>query len=377
MAYGDIGDQSFGFGDLAAPGLGPTTNPIGDNPYGLSGLGDYGQDPFNYFGDFGSLGNSPSYSDNGMSAFTGSGENLDSGMSDYFNPNEEEDRKTRTPGMTMGMGPKVPGFWDSGLGKVLRGVTSLHPAGRLGWGAYDLAQGKNPIQVAANQLPGLPGMFARTAMDASQNGFGPAVGTTAGGMAGGMLGNSISPGLGAITGPLGASMGRSMASGQGIPGQSQGNQNGLDVNSLLSGLSGLYSSNEARKELGGNQDAINGQISSLSGMYGPDSPYAKQLRQQLERKDAASGRNSQYGPREAQLQALLADKAAGTAGTIGQLTQQSQRLNDQRTQQRNQQLGILLGMGQRSGLFSGLSGMFNSGSAPADNYIPMQEGGGY
>lgn len=112
-------------------------------------------------------------------------------------------------------------------------------------------------------------------------------------------------------------------------------------------------------------------------MYGPDSPYAKQLRQQLERKDAASGRNSQYGPREAQLQALLADKAAGTAGTIGQLTQQSQKLNDQRTQQRNQQLGILLGMGQRSGLFNGLSGMFNSGPAPQDNYIPMQEGGGY
>lgn len=366
--YGDFGGTDFNFGGGGLAGnFGAYTPPA--DPFGV-GTPDWGTDSGQYFDP--GMFSTPSYSDSGVSGSSsgsfGTGNYGDYGADPYSVPNEEEDRLTRTPGKTMGMGPKTPGFWDSGFGKLMRGVTSLPPVGRLGWGMYDLAQGKSPLQVGANLLTGLPGMFARGALDYSNNkNMGAAVGTQAGGLLGGMFGNAISPGLGVVTGPMGASMGRAMGGTPGIngtAGQSQGNANSFGVNEILSGLGGLYSSNQANKALGANQDAISGQISSLSGMYGPDSPYAKQLRQTLERQDAKAGRNSQYGPREAQLQALLAEKAAGAASTVGNLAGQSQKLNDQRTMQRNQQLGILLGMGQRSGLFNGLSGMFNQSQAP-------------
>lgn len=351
-----IESPDYGWGQAPQQQTSPYDNP---SSYLGDGSGDYWSNPFpsSAISDYAS---NPTYAQSAVENNIGQG-----GVDSYFNPDEEEDRKTRTPGMTMGLGPKTPGFWDSGFGKLMRGVTSLHPVGKLGWAAADLVNGRNPLAVGAGMLPGLPGMFARGALDYSKNGnMGAAVGTQAGGVLGGMLGNAVSPGLGVVTGPLGANIGREVGGAPGTPGQSQGNSNTFDVNSILSGLSGLYSSNQANKALGANQDAISGQISSLSGMYGPDSPYAKQLRQTLERQDAKAGRNSQYGPREAQLQALLAEKAAGAASTVGNLAGQSQKLNDQRTMQRNQQLGILLGMGQRSGLFNGLRGMFNQSQAP-------------
>lgn len=368
ITQGSVG----GWGDVTPVTAGQEgfnySDPMWENPWGQS----YDLSPITS-SDVGSWG--------GVTPVTAGQGGLggDEGVYDWNN--EEEDRKTRAPGKTMGLGPKTPGFWDSGFGKLMRGVTSLHPVGKLGWAAADLINGRNPLAVGAGMLPGLPGMFARGALDYSKNGnAGAAVGTQAGGFLGGLFGNAVSPGLGVVTGPIGANMGRAMGGTPGIngtAGQSQGNANSFGVNEILSGLGGLYSSNQANKALGANQDAISGQISSLSGMYGPDSPYAKQLRQTLERQDAKAGRNSQYGPREAQLQALLAEKAAGAASTVGNLAGQSETLNRQRTMQRNQQLGILLGMGQRSGLFNNLSGMFNSAPAPMDDYIPMQEGGGY
>lgn len=51
-----------------------------------------------------------------------------------------------------------------------------------------------------------------------------------------------------------------------------------------------------------NLDAIR---ANLAGMFGPNSAAAQQLRQTLERKDAAAGRRSQYGPREVELLANL------------------------------------------------------------------------
>lgn len=72
---------------------------------------------------------------------------------------------------------------------------------------------------------------------------------------------------------------------------------------------GLYSMFQA------GQDARH-QANSLSNMFSQNSPFAQQLRQQLERRDAASGRRSQYGPREVELQAALAKMAAGIQPSI-------------------------------------------------------------
>jgi hypothetical protein len=76
-------------------------------------------------------------------------------------------------------------------------------------------------------------------------------------------------------------------------------------------------------------DNINSQVSSLGdqlknmptldSLYGQNSPYAQALRQKLGATDAAAGRNSQYGQREVQLQAALADKASTYLNQQGQL----------------------------------------------------------
>lgn len=51
-------------------------------------------------------------------------------------------------------------------------------------------------------------------------------------------------------------------------------------------------------------------LAELDAMFSPTGEYAKELRTQLERKDAAAGRRSQYGPREAQLMSSLAQERA-------------------------------------------------------------------
>jgi len=53
-----------------------------------------------------------------------------------------------------------------------------------------------------------------------------------------------------------------------------------------------------------------GALTSLQQLYSPDSPYAQMLRQQLARQDAARGRRSQYGVRETELAAKLAQNQA-------------------------------------------------------------------
>lgn len=54
---------------------------------------------------------------------------------------------------------------------------------------------------------------------------------------------------------------------------------------------------------------------SINQMFAPNSPYAQQMQQELARKDAAAGRNSQYGSRAVQLAAALTQgKANALAG---------------------------------------------------------------
>lgn len=67
-----------------------------------------------------------------------------------------------------------------------------------------------------------------------------------------------------------------------------------------------------------NSKNLKSQEKSLKGLYGQDGSYAKAMRQQLERRDAAAGRRSQYGPREVELQAALAGNAAKLAPTLQQ-----------------------------------------------------------
>jgi len=133
---------------------------------------------------------------------------------------------------------------------------------------------------------------------------------------------------------------------------------------------------------------------TLADMYGPNSSYAQQLQQTLARKDAASGRNSQYGPRSVQLQAMLADKGSQYAQQQAAMAQayntarsnaNTQRVNavTGQAQVQGQQLGSLFNLGEKSGLLpainQGLSNMaqpyINQASSALGDMFPSWSGG--
>ncbi len=82
-----------------------------------------------------------------------------------------------------------------------------------------------------------------------------------------------------------------------------------------SGLYDLYARNQQADAL---QNRFNQLNDSVNNLYAPGSPEALRLRQTIERQDAKAGRNSQYGPREVDLAARIADiKARQTAALQG------------------------------------------------------------
>lgn len=79
-------------------------------------------------------------------------------------------------------------------------------------------------------------------------------------------------------------------------------QGGQQAQDAYNTAKGLYDSQN--QQLQGNIDTMTGSLNALSD---PNSAYMRMARQNLERKDAAAGRRSQWGEREVQLQAMLAD----------------------------------------------------------------------
>ena len=289
------------------------------------------------------------------------------------------------------------GFHTSPFGKKLisggislgRGLLNMNPIGAAGNAVYDLSQGANPLKVAMNAVPGIP-QGVKTAYnigssDNPQQAAGQTLSGIVAGNMGGQIGNNVAGPIGGIAGsilgpklmnasytpPTGGS-----TAGTPMPQQSSSTSNGFDLGAGLQGLAGLYANNQSleanRRLMEQGQGAIQNQMTQLGDMYGQNSPYAAAMRESLARQDARAGRNSQYGPREAQLQALLAEKGAQRAAQMGQLaTQQNTigtagNLRDQELQR--EQLGGVLRLGQQSGLFDwaggGLKDMWNKYNAP-------------
>lgn len=116
--------------------------------------------------------------------------------------------------------------------------------------------------------------------------------------------------------------------------------------------------------LGGNVDRIKAnqdsdwwksQIDTLMGMYKPGTPEANLMRQQMEAKDAATGRRSQYGIRETDLAAQLAGKRAGIMTSAGY-----QNMANAYRQRSSQDLAGLFGaVGANGGLGNTIAGIGN------------------
>ena len=67
---------------------------------------------------------------------------------------------------------------------------------------------------------------------------------------------------------------------------------------------------EGTRNAGNLRDANAAAIQKLDELFTPAGPYAQELRKQMERKDAAAGRRSQYGTRETELMTNLAKQRA-------------------------------------------------------------------
>ena len=72
---------------------------------------------------------------------------------------------------------------------------------------------------------------------------------------------------------------------------------------LASGLYDMYAKNQMA---GAQRDQYNQMNARVNNMYAPGSPEYNLMKQEMERKDAAAGRNSQYGTRATELAGKIA-----------------------------------------------------------------------
>ena len=95
--------------------------------------------------------------------------------------------------------------------------------------------------------------------------------------------------------------------------------NNAAVANQIQGNSSQIANNDAaiQDQIRGINEQI-GKIPTLESLYGTDSAYAKNLMKQLAAKDAAAGRNSQYGPRLQEFNGKLATVAGDYANKYAQ-----------------------------------------------------------
>lgn len=223
-----------------------------------------------------------------------------------------------------------------------------------------LDNNKNPFQGfatgAATGLAGSPINYAGAAGIDDPLYKNALNGAVTGGIKSGMAGtNSL---YGSLLGLLGGAGNTPSSSG------TAGAGTGVSgLGSLAAGLGQLYLGHMANQ-------GVQGQINNLNSLYSPNSPYAQQMQQALERQDAASGRRSQYGTRSVELQAALANANSRNAPQLSNLYQQ----------QVGNRFGMAAGLlgAAHNGGFNGLQGLFGGQQGSPTTYSGGGNGtGGY
>jgi len=193
------------------------------------------------------------------------------------------------------------------------------------------ASGGTPYTSAVNSAATNPALIESAAQTPGYGVSSAGIGGGAGTGLTGMFQNAVNgikqiPGVSKVGGNLVTNMLGSVLGG--------GKEGGV---STLGNLGSLFSNYQ---QYSNNKDMID----QIKGIYSPDGPYAKYLGEQLARKDAQAGRNSQYGPRLAELMGRLGDSQARALSGLGGYM--------------NSQQGGLNGMvGAGSRLFDSMGGM--------------------
>lgn len=132
---------------------------------------------------------------------------------------------------------------------------------------------------------------------------------------------------------------------------------GGNLGGLANLVPGLVSANQQGQAGSQMIDWLKGQQGKIDNLYNPGTPEYNSLYDEMSRKDAAAGRNSQYGPRSVD----LAGKLAGIKGglTTQFTTGTSRALSDALTQRANRFDGLLGGLGtlNPNGAAGGLAGL--------------------
>lgn len=140
-------------------------------------------------------------------------------------------------------------------------------------------------------------------------GFAPEIGSTLPPVGQSMLPPSMQTPSAPVTPPTGSTPSTPPVGGAPGTGGAPGGRGGFDPSSMFASLLTAYQSEQNRKDY---QELIG----KLDGLYSPDSPYAQQMRDELERRDSAAGRASQYGPRSVELAAKLTDSRRQALGQM-------------------------------------------------------------
>lgn len=204
-----------------------------------------------------------------------------------------------------GAAPGSLGSGSYGLGNI-PGLSDLPTGGALGSGTYGVPgmtggaagagiSGATDWLAATGGGLGGAGMGALGGAAGASAGGGGSSATAGGGSAssgGSITGNPI---IDKILGSAGSSA-LSNILGGGSSSGSSGSGGGLlgNLGGLLSGGLNYYQQNQMADKL---FNYVNGAKASIDNLYNPNSPEYKTLWDQMSAKDAASGRNSQYGTR--------------------------------------------------------------------------------
>jgi len=362
---GELGSTNYGFGGLGTDyGFNSGGYNIGGNlGQSLGTLADisrYPTTPVNYgFTEQSPTGYSPAGNPN--QSFTGYGQE---GMRALANgPDYALSQGVGGLGITGSENGKPTSWWNHPAVSAFTKILGLVPATRPLASGIGIAQGlaNGDASQAIGRINPLAGMGysigtssdpTRTAANIGANVIGNQVaGPVGGALIGGLMNTAFgnaradqrAVGAFGSTSPMQAGI----TSAQNTPTSIQGG-GGTDWGNLATLVGkgvGAYQALNGTSQLASNAANTNANLQSsmsgLSDMYNPSGAYAQQLKQELARRDAKAGRNSQYGPRSVELQAALAKMQAQAAQSMSGLAGASTTANAQAQTANNSQLQTL------------------------------------
>ncbi len=273
-------------------------------------------------------------------------------------------------------------FLSAGLPMALAMAGGMYATGGFGGATGAGAASGTGAGTATGGTTAGSGLIPGTGTTGLQVGAGQGLGSTIGAGAGvteGIAGSGLLPsaagstaGAGAAAGGLGSILNgatggpgnviRNVVGGALNGGSSGGGQGGNGISTITDLLNIITN--------GVGYNKYDNLMDEIKQIYSPEGAYAKTLENRLARQDAASGRNSQYGPRLAQLMGSLGEsQARALQGLGGMIDEQQGSVNGV-----GGSIDRLVGGAAQGGLNAVLNSIFGSGDSGGSTSGPDWSG---